>query len=234
MTTAVNNNVSQTVLDAMNSKGATAQSAADAQQDQFLTLLVTQMQNQDPLNPMDNAQVTSQLAQLSTVTGIDKLNVTLQSLMGSYQNSQSLQSANLIGHGVLAPGKGITLTEKAATDDTPASKQGIMGIDLPQDADSVKVTIKDAGGTVVATLDLKAQKAGTQPLLWDGKKDDGTVVPAGDYTFEVAATVAGTKVDATALQFGVVTTISTAAGEDAKANVPGLGAVSVNDIRQIL
>jgi flagellar basal-body rod modification protein FlgD len=234
MTTAVNNNVSQAVLDSMNSKGPTAQSAADAQQDQFLTLLVTQMQNQDPLNPMDNAQVTSQLAQLSTVTGIDKLNVTLQSLMGSYQSSQSLQSANLIGHGVLAPGKSIALTEKAATDDTPASKQGIMGVDLPQDVDNVKVVIKDSAGSTVATLDLGAQKAGTQPLLWDGKKDDGTFAAAGNYTFDVKATVAGDAVDATALQFGVVTTITTAAGEDAKANVPGLGAVSVNDIRQIL
>src|SRR3990167_8083696 len=82
---------------------ATASTAADTQ-DRFLKLLVTQMKNQDPLNPMDNAQVTSQMAQLSTVTGIDKLNVTLQALSDSMASSQSLQAASMIGYGVLVPG----------------------------------------------------------------------------------------------------------------------------------
>jgi flagellar basal-body rod modification protein FlgD len=234
MTTAVgNNNISQTVLDSMNPQGSTTQSTAEAQQDQFLKLLVTQMQNQDPLNPMDNAQVTSQLAQLSTVTGIDKLNVTLQSLMGSYQSNQSLQATSLINHGVLAPGKGMTLAENTADDGT-VTKQAIMGIDLPQDVDSAIVTIKDQSGNTVATMDLGKQPAGTQPLMWDGKKTDGTSAAAGSYTFDVQATVGGTKVDATALQFGIVTTVSTAAGVEPKVNVPGLGSVNFSDIRQIL
>lgn len=229
----IGNTLPQSLLDSMNPKAPTAASTAQEAQDRFMTLLVTQMKNQDPLNPMDNAQMTSQLAQLSTVTGIDKLNTTLESLMGSYQNSQSLQSANLIGRGVLAPGSSINLTANAKEDGTTVM-QGIMGVDMPQDADDVKVVIKDESGNTVATLALGKQSAGTQPLLWDGKKDDGTNAAAGNYTFEVQATVAGSKVDATALQFGVVTTVSTTPGQDAKVNVPGLGAVSFNDIRQIL
>jgi flagellar basal-body rod modification protein FlgD len=223
MTTAVNN-ISQSVLDAMNPQTASSKSAADAQQDQFLTLLVTQMQNQDPLNPMDNAEVTSQFAQLSTVTGIDKLNSTLQAMMGGNQTGTSLQAANLIGHGVLAPGSSLSL----------ADGKGILGVEFPQDVDSAVVTIKDAGGNTVATLNLDKQKAGTVPLLWDGTRTDGSTASDGDYTFDVQATVAGTKVDATALQFGMVTSISTTAGQDATVNASGLGGVSYSDIRQIL
>ena len=226
MTTAVNNNtISQNLLDAMNPQSAGSKSAADAQQDQFLTLLVTQMQNQDPLNPMDNAEVTSQFAQLSTVTGIDKLNSTLQAMMGSTQTGQSLQAANLIGHGVLAPGSSMTLADGKA----------ILGVDFPQDIDSATVTIKDANGNKVATLELGEQTAGTLPLLWDGTMSDGTTKAAdGEYTFEVQAKVAGVKADATALQFGMVTSISTIPGQDAKVNASGLGAIDYGDIRQIL
>jgi flagellar basal-body rod modification protein FlgD len=225
MTTAVNNNtVSQSVLDAMNPQSASSKSAAEAQQDQFLTLLVTQMQNQDPLNPMDNAEVTSQFAQLSTVTGIDKLNTTLQAMMGSNQTGTSLQAANLIGHGILAPGSSMTLADGKA----------ILGIDFPQDVDSAVVTIKDQNGNAVATLNLDKQTAGTVPLLWDGTKTDGTTAADGTYTFDVKATVAGTKADATALQFGMVTSITTTSGQDATVNASGLGGVSYSDIRQIL
>jgi flagellar basal-body rod modification protein FlgD len=225
MTTAVNNNsVSQTLLDNMNPQGTSTQSAADAQQNQFLTLLVTQMQNQDPLNPMDNAEVTSQLAQLSTVTGIDQVNTTLQSLMGSYQSSQSLQSANLIGHGVLAAGSSISL----------ASGQAIFGVNLPTAADDVTVSIKDSTGKQVASLDMGKQSAGTQSMAWDGTDSSGAKLPDGTYTFSVQATVAGTAVDATPLQFGVVGTVTTAAGQNAQVNVPGLGAVDVNNIYQVL
>ncbi|HWT72650.1 MAG TPA: flagellar hook assembly protein FlgD [Oxalicibacterium sp.] len=224
MTTAVNN-ISQNVLDAMNPQSANSKSAAEAQQDQFLTLLVTQMQNQDPLNPMDNAEVTSQFAQLSTVTGIDKLNTTLQAMMGSSQTGQSLQAANLIGHGVLAPGSSMTLADGKA----------ILGVDFPEDVDSATVTIKDANGNKVATLELGEQKAGTLPLLWDGTMSDGTTkADDGEYTFEVQAKVAGVKADATALQFGMVTSISTTPGQDAKVNASGLGAIDYGDIRQIL
>ena len=108
MTTIQSNPVSADLLAAMNpASSATSTDSTAATQDRFMKLLVTQMKNQDPLNPLDNAQVTSQLAQLSTVTGIDKVNATLQSLMGSMQPSQSLQAAGMIGHSVLAPGAGL-------------------------------------------------------------------------------------------------------------------------------
>lgn len=221
--TAITGTLPQSLLDTMNPATSTAQSTSAEAQDRFMKLLVTQMQNQDPLNPMDNAQVTSQLAQLSTVTGIDKLNSTLESLMGSYQASQSLQAANMIGHGILAPGAGISLAES----------KGLMGVEFPQAVDAAKVIIRDASGNQIQTLDLGAQNAGSQPLLWDGKKADGTTAPDGNYTFEIQASLAGKSMDATALQFGVVSTVSTGTA-GVTINAPGLGAVNFADIRQIL
>src|SRR5690242_19598154 len=92
------------LMSTMNAKKPTSTDGVSADTDKFMTLLVTQLQNQDPLNPMDNAQMTSQLAQLQTVTGVNKLNTTLESLKSSYQSSEAMQATNLIGHGVLVEG----------------------------------------------------------------------------------------------------------------------------------
>src|SRR4249920_884865 len=101
-------------------KGGQTESKAKAStqptnlQDQFLKLLITQMQNQDPLNPMDNAQVTSQLAQISTVTGIDKLNTTIGDMNTAMVASQSLQASALVGKGIVAPGNTMLLQQGQA------------------------------------------------------------------------------------------------------------------------
>lgn len=226
MTTISNNNpgVTDALLNAMNgTKGASSASSISETQDRFMKLLVTQMQNQDPLNPMDNAQMTSQLAQLSTVSGIEKMNSTLQSLMGNYQASQSMQSAAMIGHGVLVPGSGIQLS----------GGQALMGVDLAGPADKVTVTVRDAGGKAVHTMDLGGQEAGTLPLAWDGKTDSGAVAPDGKYTFEVSAKRADQTVSTTALSFGQVASVSTNS-QGVKLNIPGVGAVDFSAVRQIL
>src|SRR5881398_3004206 len=95
----------------MNTKptGGSGTDSVGADTDKFMTLLVAQLQNQDPLNPMDNAQMTSQLAQLQTVTDVNKLNTTLESLKSSYQSSEAMQATSLIGHGVLVDGNKVTL-----------------------------------------------------------------------------------------------------------------------------
>ena len=96
------------------STSTTTKTAAEDQQDRFLTLLVAQHNNQDPLNPMDNAQMTSQMSQMSTVSGIEKLNTTLNSLVDNIGTSQSMQAVSMIGKGVLVPGSGLTLSDGAA------------------------------------------------------------------------------------------------------------------------
>ncbi|MEN3293505.1 MAG: flagellar basal-body rod modification protein FlgD [Burkholderiales bacterium] len=223
MTTIQDGGMSTAVLDAMNPQKAANKSVAAEAQDRFMTLLVTQMKNQDPLNPLDNAQVTSQLAQLSTVTGIDKLNESVVALMGSYQASQSLQAANMIGHGVLVPGSGVDLEQG----------QALMGVELTQPVDNVRVTIFDASGREVRKLDLGAQQPGTIPVAWDGKNADGTAAADGRYSFKVEAVLGSEKAEATALQFGLVSSVATNA-QGVKLNLPGMGEVKFADVRQIL
>jgi flagellar basal-body rod modification protein FlgD len=223
MSTVQNNTVSPSLLASMNPASTATQGTAAAAQDTFMKLLVTQMKNQDPLNPLDNAQVTSQLAQLSTVTGIEKMNTTLQSLIGSYQSSQTLQAAGMIGHGVLATGSSLNLS----------NGQAPFGIDLPGPADDVKITILDGSGRPVHSMDLGSQPAGMRALQWDGTTDSGAAAANGQYSFTVSATQAGQKVGADSLAFGQVASVASG-GQGVVLNVPGLGSVNLADIRQIL
>ncbi len=210
------NNVSQALLDSVNgSKSKKNGTSVDDVQNRFMTLLVTQMKNQDPLNPMDNAQVTSQMAQLSTVTGIDKLNATVESLISSVQSGQSYQASSMIGHNVLVAGTG-----------------GYFGVELPNGADKVSVNIKNSAGAVVRTVELGPQSAGTIPLSWDGYAADGSVAPIGSYKVEVSATVSGKSVEANALSYSKVLSVSNSAS-GITLNLNNDTSVSTSEVKEI-
>src|SRR5512139_1769085 len=145
------NNV-QSTYDQLNNKTSLAAANEAGSADRFLKLLVAQMQNQDPLAPMDNAQVTSQMAQINTVTGVEKLNTTVQGLSGQFMQMQALQGASLVGREVVVPGN------KMAMDTTTGTGEG--GFELTSAADNVKVEVLGPGGHVLDTLNLGAQSAG--------------------------------------------------------------------------
>lgn len=224
MTTSVQNNsqVPSNVLDLMNG-AQSGRSATEEAQDRFMTLLVTQMQNQDPLNPMDNAQMTSQLAQLSTVTGIEKLNDTMQLLIGNVQSSQTFQATSMIGRQVFAPGNVMQL----------ADGQAKFGADLPTDVDRIEVKIRDADGNTVRTLNFGTRDAGMQSLEWDGRDDSGNVVEDGIYNFELTATVDGSEVTAGPLSQGIVDSVANGSN-GVTVHLKDLGSISLSEIRQVL
>ena len=183
--------------------GAAATSPTDAPSEQrFLKLLVTQLNNQDPLNPMENAELTSQLAQMSTVSGIEKMNATLQSLVGQGASGQLLQASALVGHPVLAVGGNLV----AGTDGAG------FAVELPVSADSVKAVITDAGGNTVRTIDMGAQAAGLCPQSWDGKNDAGDALPPGKYQVKVIASNGTAAVPCTTLTYDQVDSASQANG----------------------
>lgn len=194
-----------------------------ATQDRFLKLLVTQMKNQDPLNPLDNAQVTSQMAQLSTVTGIDKLNSTVEALSANMLASQSLSAVSMIGHPALVAGTQIDLL----------NSQGDAAVELPQPVDNLTVKISDASGNVVRTLNMGAQKAGFANIQWDGRTDAGLNATDGKYSFSAVSMLGGTKSDATTLSYGVVNSVAQTQN-GVTVNVGQLGEVSLNSIKKIL
>ena len=222
MTTVQTNAPSQALLDTVNgSKKTNGSSVADVQ-DRFMTLLVTQMKNQDPLNPMDNAQVTSQMAQLSTVTGIDKLKETMAALISSVQVGQSYQATSMIGHNVLVSGNTVS-TEGAG---------GYFGVELPVGADKLSVTIKDSAGNTIRNVELGAQSEGTLPLTWDGKTNDGSVAANGDYKIEVAATIGSQAVEASSLGYAKVLSVSNVNG-GIKLNLSNNSSVGTTDVKEI-
>lgn len=218
------NSVQQTssqTIPSVTTTGITAKKAEDPQ-DRFLKLLVTQMKNQDPLKPLDNAEVTSQLAQISTVTGIDKLNTTLQLLSSDYEDSQSIEATAMIGHDAFVPGKSIHLEKDAA----------IAGIELTQPVDQLKVTILDSSGIPIRNIDLGAKSTGISSIGWDGMTDSGAKAAIGDYTFAVSAKQGENDIEVKTLSLGSVNSISH--GEQGTLLDMGkLGLVSLSDIKQV-
>jgi flagellar basal-body rod modification protein FlgD len=216
------------LMSTMNAKKADATDSVQADTDKFMTLLVTQLKNQDPLNPLDNAQVTSQLAQLQTVTGVNKLNETLETLKSSYQSSEAMQATNLIGHGVLVEGNTLNLT----------GGKSVFGVDLATDADNVQVVVTDPRtGKDVATIDLGAAEAGAMPLAWNGSSDsvDAALLGDGKYSFRVIATRGGQPLtDVKALSLDTVASVSTNSKDGVKLNLASKGAITLADIHQVL
>ena len=197
-------------------------SSTDAQ-DRFLKLLVTQMQNQDPLNPLDNAQVTTQLAQLSTVSGISQLNDTLQALSASFTATQTMQAAAMIGRGVMVAGSQVDL----------AGGQAVFGAQLAQPVDRLVVSILDQAGNVVHRADAGPQQAGIVALQWDGATDAGGKANDGSYRVSLTATSGGKAAPADALTIRKVISVTTGSG-GALLNLYGTGSVQLADVKQII
>ena len=189
--------VSQTLLDTMNGTSSASSSSSSSSsatsgsdlQNTFLQLLIAQMKNQDPTNPMDSSQMTSQLAQINTVTGIAQLNTSLTSLATQLTTNQQTQAASLISATVLAPGDGFSVASGKATG---------FGVTLANDATDVQVTVKNSAGQIVNTIDLGKQSAGTIPIGWTPVDTAGNALPDGNYTITASGTTAnGTTSPAT-------------------------------------
>ncbi len=179
--------------------GATAtskasQTDASASQDRFLKLLVAQLNNQDPMNPMDNAQMTSQMAQINTVSGIQQLNETIKSMATQFTSMQVMQGASMIGREVMTEGNTLAINAGAAKG----------AVDLASDADRVTVQVMSPGGQVIDTLNLGKLPAGRTNFNWDASKYTSTGTP----TFKITATQGTTPVTATALARNKVESVS--------------------------
>ncbi|WP_367067439.1 flagellar hook capping FlgD N-terminal domain-containing protein [Oryzisolibacter sp. LB2S] len=157
-----------------------------AMQDRFLKLLVAQLNNQDPMNPLDNAQMTTQMAQINTVTGLQTLNLTMQTMAEQFSTMQQIQGISLIGRSVLSEGNNLTFTDDAG--------KGLFN--LAGAATGVKVEIVTPGGVVVDTMDMGALEGGRHSFDWDAGKYSGN---ASDLRFRVTATNGESAVQATTL-----------------------------------
>lgn len=190
------------------SSGSGSVTSAADMQDQFLTLLVAQLQNQDPTNPMDNSQLTSQMAQISTVSGIEKLNSTVESVTIQLASMQMLQGVSMIGRTVLSEGNQLGLAAKEAEDGTK-HLTGTAAFDLDASASNVTVTITDANGKIVDTIEMGSANAGRSYFTWDGSNYTGESM---DLRFKVTATNGDAAVKSTTLSPNAVVATSISNG----------------------
>ena len=207
--TTLNRTTSGSTVKTQNEAGA---------EDRFLKLLVAQMQNQDPLNPMDNAQVTSQMAQIQSVNGIEKLNRSVEGLGSQFAQMSALQGASLVGRDVIVPGNRLVTNDENLV-------QG--GFELNGPADSVKIEVLNAGGRVIDTIDLSAQGAGRHGFEWT---PPAGVDPATGDSFRVVAKNGAANVGFTPLMRDRVDAV-VAGGDTLTLELRNSGSVPYEQIR---
>jgi len=184
-----------------------------------MTLLVAQLKNQDPMSPMDNAQMTSQMAQINTVTGIQQVNDTLKNMASQFTSMQVLQGSTMVGRNVLVESNQLTINGNTASG----------ALDLSSNADAVKVDILSPGGQVLSTVDLGALPLGRQAFSWDASSYTGTGAPS----FRVTATLAGQPVASTSLANDTVVSVGSDNGA-MNVQLQGRAAVAYSSIKAIL
>jgi len=195
----------------------------DLGKNEFLNLLVAQLNNQNPLEPQGNGEFIAQLAQFSQVEGIEKLNTSMGSMLSSFQSSQALQASSLVGRKVIVP------SEKAVVDTSESFKASTV---LPVSSSNVYVNVYDNSGALVTRVNLGEQAAGNVSFIWDGKDSDGNVAPPGTYKFEAQATYGSeTKGLYTLLPANVDSV--TLGGNELMLNLAGLGSVPLSQVQVI-
>ncbi|MBJ6801276.1 flagellar hook assembly protein FlgD [Geomonas propionica] len=198
------------------SASAAMKKATGMNKDDFLKLFVTQLQNQDPLNPQDGTQFISQLAQLTQVEQAYNTNTNLQNLLGQGSNAGTLAAVSLIGKQVEAAGSQVELTSGSSS---------AINYNLGKSAQTVTVSVLDANGKVVKTITGGAQNSGNNSVTWDGTDNSGAALTPGAYSFSVSAKdAAGSAISATGLVRGKVN------GVDMSGSTPvlSIGALKIN------
>ncbi len=200
------------------SSTASTKNAADTQ-DRFLKLLVAQMNNQDPLNPMDNAQVTSQMAQIQQVTSLSTLDTSIKSLGTQLGQMQALQSISLVGREVSVPSDKLQVVEGVA--------EGSYELDGA--AQAVKLEILNGSGTVIDTQQLGAQGSGRQTFSWNA----GTKAAEGsEVKYRITATNGTATVASTTYAFDKVDAVYSEGGS-LKLNLARLGPVDYTSVSAV-
>ncbi|TCT23291.1 flagellar hook assembly protein FlgD [Thermomonas haemolytica] len=188
----------------------------------FLRLMTVQMKNQDPLNPLKGAEFLGQLAQFSTVQGIENMQQAMGAMATVMENDQSLRAAALVGHDALVDVDKVQL----------GSGVGASGEIVANRAGPVQLEIVDASGSVVRRLNVDAKDAGATKFTWDGKDDSGNAVPAGQFTFRATA---GSGKDTEALAVRLAARIDSVSIEPQGLvlNLAGLGGYPLSSVRRI-
>jgi|UniRef100_UPI0035C99165 flagellar basal-body rod modification protein FlgD len=206
-----------------NAAAATAKSSAIGTSD-FLKLLTAQLQNQDPFSPTDNSQMVAQLAQITSTSGIADMGTTLKAIQDKLAGTSTADALSYVGKNILTAGS----TAYGRT------TGGLAGaVELGADATDVSVSISDANGQLLNTIDLGAQKAGDINYDWDGKTAAGADAGTGPFTVTATAKSGTAAVTASNLVWAPVAAVSVPATGSPMLTVPGVGQVALTAVRQV-
>ena len=194
-------------------------------QEDFLELMTAQLQNQDPLKPMESGDFLAQIAQFSTVEGIGDLNESFAQLSQSLVSNQALQATNLVGRQVLAP------TGVAALN-TGGSVRGT--VELPAASGDVVVNVYDQAGQVIRRLELGSQTAGPVEFQWDGLRDGGQFATPGNYFMSAEANIDGQFEAVETLLASEVRSVTLSNSGGLLLDLNGIGSLDFSEVRQIL
>ena len=192
----------------------------------FLTLMLAQLQNQDPTSPVDSNEFLSQLASLSEVQGITQLNTSFATLSNSLTSGQALQASSLLGHTALVTSSTASLATAGATVNGAVS--------VPQTSSSVVLNITNSAGVLVNSINLGAQSAGLADFTWNGQTSGGSAAPAGTYSLSAQVNGVSGSSAVTTLVSGTVDSVTMGSGATGLTlNIAGLGSVPFSSVQQI-
>lgn len=220
-----------TTIDSTNSSTASATTTASRNSissldiNDFITLMTTQLKYQDPTNPQDSSEFVAQLAQFSSVSGIQEMNDSMSTLLDSLRSSQALNATSLVGHEVLVKADSMHVEEGAQVNGA---------VETPEGAASVNITVTDASGQIVKQLSVPAGE-GLTSFNWDGTDDSGAAVEAGAYSFTAIASVNGKSESAETLLSSKVSSVTIdPTTSTLQLNTSALGSVTLSDVRQVI
>lgn len=194
-------------------------------QDEFFELMLAQMKNQDPAKPLDGQQNLAQLAQFSTVNGIQQLQSSFEKLSLSLQSMQALQASSLVGRSVLVDGNNVVLTPERPVEGS---------VELPDDVKDLTVVVLDAKNQEIRRIKLGDQPAGSTAFVWDGLDDRGLAATPGNYQLRTEGQVAGvTQTFHTQVRTTVESVSLGTGGQDITLNLAGLGEFALSQVKQI-
>lgn len=201
----------------------------------FLELMITQLENQDPLSPQDNGAFVAQLAQFSSVESLDRLNDNFDGFTSSFMANQALQASSLVGRSVTVPAS-----------QTQLELGGVVSasVDIPQAVAEVNIDIYNEGGELVDQIMLGPQSAGEMVFRWDGlnaevngelldwqsSHEEGVV--AGNYSFDVSTNIDNSETSLDTSLSANVNSVTIGADGQLTLNLAGIGAVSMADVKQ--
>ncbi|MEM7253505.1 MAG: flagellar hook assembly protein FlgD [Pseudomonadota bacterium] len=195
-------------------------------QEEFLDLLVAQLQYQDPLKPLENAEFVSQIAQFSSVSGLSEIQSSLSDLVGAFQSNQALQASTLVGRDVLLAGDKMNLVVGT----NPKGQ-----VETPAGTTTLRVEVFAANGELVRRIDTAPNVTGRTAFEWDGLNDAGEAMPAGVYRIQAIANGAGGDIAASTFVQAKVDSVSLSRNPPSTIlNLSGLGTVDVLDVREFL